>query len=29
MVLGDDFIDVMGYADATAEKCGDVVEMWL
>ena len=29
MVLGDDFADVMGYADATAEKCGDVVEMWL
>ena len=29
MVLGDDFTDVMGYADATAEKCGDVVEMWL
>ena len=29
MVLGDDFTEVMGYADATAEKCGDVVEMWL
>ena len=29
MVLGDDFMEVMGYADATAEKCGDVVEMWL
>ena len=29
MVLGDDFTDVMGYADAAAEKCGDVVEMWL
>ena len=29
MVLGDDFAEVMGYADATAEKCGDVVEMWL
>ena len=29
MVLGDDFMEVMGYADAAAEKCGDVVEMWL
>ena len=29
MVLGDNFTEVMGYADATAEKCGDVVEMWL
>ena len=29
MVLGDDFTEVMGYADAPAEKCGDVVEMWL
>ena len=29
MVLGDDFTDVMGYVDAAAEKCGDVVEMWL
>ena len=27
MVRGDDFIDVMGYADATAEKCGDVVDV--
>ena len=29
MVLGNDFTDVMGYLDAAAEKCGDVVEMWL
>ena len=29
MVLGDDFTEVMGYPDATAEKCDDVVEMWL
>ena len=28
VVLGDDFTEVMGYPDATAEKCGDVVEMW-
>ena len=29
MVLGKDFADVMGYLDVAAEKCGDVVEMWL
>ncbi|CAL1155113.1 unnamed protein product, partial [Cladocopium goreaui] len=29
MVLGNDFTDVMGYLDVAAEKCGDVVEMWL
>jgi hypothetical protein len=29
MVLGEDFEDVMGYLDVAAEKCGDVVEMWL
>ena len=29
MVLGNDFSDVMGYPDVAAEKCGDVVEMWL
>ena len=30
MVLGNDFTDVMGYYfDVAAEKCGDVVEMWL
>ena len=29
MVLGDDFTEVMGYVDVVAEKCGDVVEMWL
>ena len=30
MVLGNDFTDVMGYYfDVAAEKCGDMVEMWL
>ena len=29
MVLGNDFGDIMGYPDPAAEKCGDVVEMWL
>ena len=29
MVLGNDFTDVMGYPDVAAEKCGDVVEMWI
>ena len=25
MILGNDFTEVMGYADVAAEKCGDVV----
>ena len=29
MVLGNDFTGVMGYPDTVAEKCGDVIEMWL
>ena len=29
MVLGSDFADIMDYSDIAAEKCGDVVEMWL
>jgi len=29
MVLGNDFAEIMDYPDPTAEKCGDVVEMWL
>ena len=29
MVLGRDFADIMDYAEIAAEKCGDVVEMWL
>jgi len=29
MVLGREFDEIMDYADVAAEKCGDVVEMWL
>ena len=29
MVLGNDFAEIMDYPDPAAEKCGDVVEMWL
>lgn len=29
LVLGREFDEIMDYADVAAEKCGDVVEMWL